>query len=431
MNESASNLITRVAEAARRAGFAGDAAAAGVGAAGLPSVSAGSRSVYQQLFENAPAFDFFQAVCLLETCSPGQKPVGLDSLPDAEAIRFRVLPSNSFPASAIHEIEPASVILDQAVMTVTFFGLVGLNGALPRHYTDALLRGLREGRGREKRALLDWFDIFHHRLISLFHRAWAKYRFPVAYARREYLSDEPDTFTQAMYSVVGLGMPTLRKRLRVVSPAHAPNVALAGARAVDPLSRPCANLATFEEQACLAEIPDLSLLRYAGLLSQRPRCVANLQRLVSDFFRLPVEVLQFQGQWLNLPERNQTRLGVVGGSARLGQDTVAGARVWSVESKIRLRIGPLSFEQFSELLPDKSPLPQRKAFFLLSQLVRLYLGPELDFDVQLVLDADDVPATQLQDDADQGPRLGWNCWLLGGKAQANAADAVFAESLAI
>lgn len=388
-------------------------------------------SVRQRLFESGPEFDFFQAVSLLEACTPGKKPVGFDSLPNMEAIRFKVLPTNSFPASAIHEIDSAKGEAEQTVMTVTFFGLVGLNGALPRHYTDALMRGLREGKGREKTALLEWLDIFHHRLISLFHRAWAKYRFPIAYARREYLEDEPDTFTQAMYSLIGMGMPTLRERLNVRQAAR-PKCALLSNRSgdlQDLLQRSCESERLASAGERLAEISDLALLRYAGLLTQRPRCVANLQRLISDFFRLPVEVHQFQGQWLSLNVRNQTRLGVVGGSASLGQDAVVGARVWSIESKIRLRLGPLSYEQFSELLPDSSATPHRKAFFLLNQLIRLFLGPEIDFDVQLVLHADDVPSTQLTPAEDQGPRLGWNCWLLGEDAQENADDAVFVEGL--
>ena len=60
-----------------------------------------------------------------------------------------------------------------------------------------------------------------------------------------------------------------------------------------------------------------------------------------------------------------------------------------------MRLGPLGRARFVEFLPDRSAVPERKAFFLLSHLVRLYVGPELDFDVQVVLRADDVPECQL------------------------------------
>ena len=388
-----------------------------------------ARSVRQRLFTDAPSFDFFQAVCLLEACAPDKHPVGLDNLPDLEAIRFRVLPTNSFPASTIYEIATPDLKSNQAEMTVTFFGMIGINGALPRQYTDSLIASLREGKGPEKRALLDWFDMYHHRLLSLFHRAWAKYRFPIAYARREFEDEEPDTFTQAMYSLIGQGMPSLRDRLNVrvrsqIEQRSATTLGESSLFETQLLSKPVAAEASVKPQKTLAEVTDLALLRYAGLLTQRPRCVANLQRLISDYFRLPVEVKQFQGQWLGLSERNQTQLGARIG-ASLGHDAVAGERIWSVESKIRLRLGPLSYEQFSDLLPDTSPAPQRKAFFLLHHLVRLFVGPELDFEVQLILHADDVPQAQISTNPEEGPRLGWNCWLHSEPTSRNAEDAIF------
>ena len=42
-------------------------------------------------------------------------------------------------------------------------------------------------------------------------------------------------------------------------------------------------------------------------------------------------------------------------------------------------------------------------------LVRFYAGPELDFDVELVLKKDEVPGSTLGGDG--GPRLGWTSWL--------------------
>jgi type VI secretion system protein ImpH len=86
--------------------------------------------------------------------------------------------------------------------------------------------------------------------------------------------------------------------------------------------------------------------------------------------------------------------------------------VWDVQGKVRIRLGPLRYEEFLEYLPDRAPVEDRKAFFLLSHVVRLYLGPEFDFDVQLILRRHDVPPCELADDAVKGPRLGWNCWLL-------------------
>ena len=67
----------------------------------------------------------------------------------------------------------------------------------------------------ERRTLRDWLDLFNHRLISLFFRAWEKYRFPLAYERGLPAGPEPDAFTRSLYCLVGLGLPPLRGRLRV------------------------------------------------------------------------------------------------------------------------------------------------------------------------------------------------------------------------
>ena len=361
-------------------------------------------SVERQLFEEAFAFDFFQAVRLLEKLDPHRKPVGRTHPPKSEAVRFRAHMSLSFPPSSIYDLAPPTSTLALPAMTVAFLGLTGPSGAMPRHYTELLLRQQKEAKGAEKNALRDWLDLFNHRLISLFYRAWEKYRFPVAYERGDYARTEPDPFTSALFSVVGLGMPPLRERLRV-----------GVLEEVDGDYRP----------RVLARIDDLTLLYYSGFMSHRPRCAVSLQALLEDYFGLPTDIRQFQGQWLWLDAANQTRMGGAEGSNALGLNIVAGERVWDVQGKIRIRMGPLRLPKFLDFLPDRTPVPERKSFFQLAHLVRLYVGAELDYDVQLVLAAADVPACQLAGGAGIGPRLGWNTWLLSEPYAHDADDAVF------
>jgi type VI secretion system protein ImpH len=140
-------------------------------------------------------------------------------------------------------------------------------------------------------------------------------------------------------------------------------------------------------------------------------------------------VRQFQGQWLLLEPSNMTRLGVEGGNNQLGADALAGDRVWDVQSKFRLRVGPLGLAEFNAFLPEASDRPGRDAFFLLTHLARFYAGPELDFDVQLVLRADEVPACRLPEGDAVGPALGWNAWLLTQPAPVDADDAVFPDTV--
>jgi type VI secretion system protein ImpH len=356
-------------------------------------------TVAEHLFAQGFDFRFFQAVRLLQLLDPTRQPVGRAGLPREEAVRFRAHLSLNFPASEVYEILSRGEGRPVPLMTVTFMGLTGPKGVLPSHYTELLLRLEREARGEVRHALRDWFDLFNHRLISLFYRAWEKYRFPLAYERREAFGAEPDPFTNSLFSLIGLGLRPLRGRLRVEK------VTAEGRREL------------------LGRIDDLALLHFSGLLAQRPRSVIGLRTLLENYFGLPLQVIQFRGQWLGLDATNQSHLG--GGNSLLGMNLVAGERVWDVQSKVRLQLGPLRRAQFDALLPDRSPVAERKVFFLLCHLTRLYLGPDFDFDVQLVLRAADVPACQLAQSEGLGPRLGWNTWLCSQPVTRDAEDAVF------
>jgi type VI secretion system protein ImpH len=287
-------------------------------------------------------------------------------------------------------------------MTVAFLGLTGPSGILPRHYTELLLRLDREGKGPEKNALRDWLDLFNHRLISLFHRAWEKYRFYIPYARGEYSRTDLDAFTRALYSLIGLGFQSQQNRLRV---------SVWEQRAEEP------------EERVLGGVDDLSLLFYSGFLAHRPRSAVALEALLQDYFQLKVTIQQFQGQWLHLDPSNQSTLSP--GNNLLGVNVVAGERVWDVQGKFRIRLGPMRYATFSEFLPDRAVTTQRKAFYLLAHLVRYYVGAEFSFDVQLVLKAEDVPPCQLADGPGGGPRLGWNTWIISKTLDHDADDALF------
>jgi type VI secretion system protein ImpH len=358
--------------------------------------------VAERLWEEGFAFDFFQAVRIMERLFPDRRPIGRDGPAREEVVRFRARLALTFPPSSIYELTPATEALRLPLMEVAFMGLYGPSGVLPRHYTELLLRLQRDSKGPERTALRAWFDLFNHRVVSLFYRAWEKYRFYIPYERKEYALSEPDTFTQGLLSLIGLGTNRLRDRLRV---------------------------AAWEEQdnelrpRLLAQIDDLVLLHYSGILSHRRRHAVTLEAMLRDYFRLPVRVKQFQGQWFRLDEANQSRMGPDGPNNQLGVNLVAGSRVWDVQSKIRIRVGPLAYRDFSAFLPDRTPVVQRKRFFILVHLVRLFVGPGLDFDAQLVLRADEVPETKLGGEG--GSQLGWNTWVRSLDFPHDADDPVF------
>ena len=372
----------------------------------------------EELFAKGYEFDFFQALKLLDAIHEDRLSGTFDAVDRlARTIQVRAHPSLAFPASSIYRIgkpgawdgdtrtDPGN--LDVPAVTITFFGLTGPNGVLPIEYTDLLSRLSFSGgiAPFERTALRDWLDIFNHRLALLLYAAWEKYRFPVRFAKfarlkqlREALpadaprraAPHPDPFTWSLLSLVGLGTPALQQRIRV-DPPNAP----AEGRLIP-----------------LARIDDLALLHYSGLLARRVPTALGLQILLSDYFGIGVIVEELTGQWLTFNPTTPTHLGP-DGQGRLGRNTIAGDRVWDVASRFRIVLGPLSYDDFVEFLPDAIPVPARKGFFLLSQLVRLYVGAEFDFDVQLCLLGTEIPPCYMKEAPGEslGLRLGWNTWL--------------------
>ncbi len=328
-------------------------------------------------------FEFFQAVRLLERLARGRAsaPVGGDEPPEREAVRFRASPSLGFAPAAVGQVRPAPGGADAAPeMIVSFLGLTGPSGALPHHYTTLLLRRARD----KDHALREFLDLFNHRDVSLFHRAWEKYRLPAAYERAalDASEDETDPVTQGLYCLVGLGAPGLRGR---------------------------------------QEVDDEAFLFYGGHFSRDTRPASALEAILEDYFNVPARLEQFQGRWLPLEHEDRSFLpaGDDGGglNCRLGEDVIVGERIWDVQSKFRVRVGPLSYGEFRRWLPDGDALRP------LCEITRSYAGPELSFDVQAVLAAGQAPGCRLGGD---GARLGWDSWMFAAEAPAEADDAVFA-----
>ena len=367
--------------------------------------------------EGVCSFDFFQTIRLLALLRQKDRVlVGEDGPPQREIVRFLAHRSLAFPASTIHQLVRDSPETPPR-MTVTFMGLTGPSGVLPRHYTERLLN---EAKGLERTALQDWLDLFNHRFISLFYRAWEKYRFYLPYERGEADQREPDAFSRTLFSLIGLGFRSHRNRLQVVVD-RGPWTVDREPGSVDSTLHGSRSTVHAPPPTVLVQLDDLALLRFSGFFAHRPRCALSLETFLGVYLQLPVKVLQFQGQWLRLDGGSQTLFGPRPKNNRMGQDIVVGDRVWDVQSKVRICLGPMSYEQFVEFLPDRSPQPRRKRIFLLAQLVRFCLGAEVDVEFQLVLKKDEVPGTKM------GPvsRLGWNTWSRRQAYPRDADDTVF------
>src|SRR5205823_5044808 len=152
----------------------------------------------------------------------------------------------------------------------------------------------------------EFLDLFNHRFISFFYRGWKKYRFVIAYEQRK-----EDRFTEYLHDLIGIGTKGLQGR---------------------------------------TGIEDEALLFYSGRIAQRPRSAGAIEAMLSDYFGVKIVIEQFIGQWVRLEQDDIARFG----NKRLGIDTVAGRRAWNCQSKFRVKIGPLSYQEYITFLPNGS-----------------------------------------------------------------------------
>lgn len=313
----------------------------------------------RKMLENDPyCFRFFQAVRLLERLFPERNPVGLFVAPHTEVVQFSSVPTLAFPASEIQSLEMSPD--GRPKMSVNFMGLCAAVGVLPHAYTEFLLERARV----KDRGPAEFFDLFNHRMISLFYLGWQKYRFYIAYERT---GAGEDVISATLLNLIGLGTKGLSRRMDI------------------------------EDEACLF---------YAGFLSQRRPTAQGLRQLIEDYFDVPVSVEQFTGTWRRLPPQNRTFLRDSGAfSEQLGMGTIVGDECFDQHGAITIRLGPLSFDRYREFLPGA------RAYVELRSWLRLYTKREFDFVIRLVLERDEVPRMMLGEDGIGAPCLGLVSWL--------------------
>jgi type VI secretion system protein ImpH len=313
------------------------------------------------LRQDACHFQFFQAVRLLERIGLGREPVGQFAGPEKEAVRFSTHNALAFPASQIQKIDWPEE--QQPQMAVNFMGLTGTMGALPHAYTELILERIRA----KDPTVAEFFDIFNHRIISLFYQAWEKYHLAVAYER-----DQDDPVSNHLLALIGMGTGGLRDR---------------------------------------QPFPDQALVYYSGLLSLHPRSAVALAQILEDYFEVPVEIEQFVGAWYALDVKNQCCFDAGDSdSEKLGFGAVVGDEIWDQQSRARIRLGPLSTERYLDFLPNG------KSYKPLQALTRFFSGGDLEYEVQLVLKQKEVPQCELGAEGAEAPRLGWFTWMKSAPA---------------
>lgn len=349
-------------------------------------------SVIQSLLSKPFEYSFKQAVRLLERAAAyrsdkaaafSKNPVARYAPPSSEVMRFHTRQSLSFPSSEISVIEEkkSHTGASQWHMQVNFMGLTGSSGILPYHYSELLLKRLKI----KDKSMMNFFDLFNHRLISLFYQASVKYHLPLEHERKKLNttpSAEKDGHTKILMALIGLGTGGLGGRLHT---------------------------------------KDESLIYYSGLLTKKVRTTTGLKQIIFNHFSIPVEIKEFVGQWQELIDDVRTRLPSVanprGQNSQLGKSVMLGHKGWFAQGKIRIILGPLTHKQLHTFAPGTTTL---KA---LDEIVRLYINFEHDYDYVMRIKRADIPRT-IKLARDAPPILGWNTWLSPNAAHSSGSQAI-------
>jgi type VI secretion system protein ImpH len=328
------------------------------------AVSAGSEREDGEAELDVFQLSFYQALATLERKYPGKSRFGEGRRPSEEPpARIGQDLAMGFAPSAVSEFQHRGKN-GRGVVTQSVFGLFGPNGPMPRHLTEF---AYQRAHNLCDRTLIAFADIFHHRLASLFYRAWANTQ-PVIDLER--------TDSRRYEAFVGTFIGLMGDRFR-------------GRDA----------------------LPDYAKFFYAGWLSSRRRSAAGLAAMLSDLFGVEIGVQEFVGNWLSLPDADLSRVGS-NRTGQLGHSAVLGKRVWNAQHKFRVQFTGIGFDEFLRLAEGGE---RRNA---LVSLVRNYVGDALIWDMEFILRRVEIRGVRVGGPA----RLGVSSWL--DKRRAGSAEVV-------
>jgi type VI secretion system protein ImpH len=298
-------------------------------------------------------FDLFYLLRQIDALCPDRPRLGMSGRPEQDVLRIGQVPTLGFAPAALAGLTPANATRPPLLRTY-LFGLFGPNGPLPLHLTE-YVRSRAQHHNDPTAA--GFADLLHHRLATLFFRAWAASEPTVSHDR-----PQEDEFARQLASLAGYGMDSLRNR---------------------------------------DAMPDVAKLHFVGRLASHACNPEGLEAMVGSFFDVPVRVEEFVPGWVTLPASALCRLGEDPATGTLGSTATAGGRIRLQHHRFRIRIGPLNLPDYQRLLPGR-PSMQR-----LAPIVRNYVGDELGWSAKLLLRHDQVPQMRLG----QSGHLGWTGWI--------------------
>jgi type VI secretion system protein ImpH len=320
--------------------------------------------LYDALHATPYDYDFFQSLRRIDALKPDRPRIGESARLADDPVRLAQIPSLIFAPATMASFEFGAQGRPPRLSTY-FFGIFGPSGALPLHLTEYARDRIRNSGDR---TFARFVDVFHHRMLSLFYRAWAASQPTVSFDR-----PGADRFGVYVASLFGLGLQSLRDR---------------------------------------DAMPDLAKLHFAGRFAHQARNAEGLRAIIADYFKLPVEIEEFVGDWVSLPRNSLCLLGRTPETGTLGTTASIGERLHVYHHKFRVLFGPIRFADYARLLPGGTSLKR------LVPIIRNYVGDEFSWDVNLILLENEVPELRLG----QAGLLGWTTWLGTRRSEQDAAE---------
>jgi len=351
-----------------------------------------AREAFWEAMKEEPwSFNFFAAVRRIEAMYSDLRGFGRTQTVGEDPLRFSQEPSLAFAPCTLSEFRYATEKAPQRLF-VHFMGLLGPNGPLPLHLTEYARE--RE-RIHKDPTFARFLDVFNHRAVSLFYRAWAASQMPASFdrwevplsgkvspaEREQQLGRDTNKYSLYVGSLFGIGMDSLRHR---------------------------------------DSVPDVAKLHYAGRLASHQKSPEGLLAIIAQYFKLPASIEEFTGRWVDVPNSYWCSLGAVPKAGRGcvtlgsadGGGAMAGTKAFDCTGAFRLLLGPMSFANYERLLPGTDAEKR------LATWIRNYVGDEFWWDAVLILRKEEVPSTFLG----KGARLGWTSWVQSKKATEDRAD---------
>lgn len=320
----------------------------------------------EDLSSNAVKYDFFHALRLLRQVYPNDPALGTAIRPSQESVRLNQTVSLNFAPASIERIEHRTE-KDQLHIWSYLFGLTGPNGPLPIPLCEHIIERTRHHNDSTLEAFL---NVFHHRFMTLFYRAWALNN-PVV----DFETGEESRFFRHIKCIAGLGTDGISGR---------------------------------------DQVDDHAKVYFSGHLGGSIRNMEGLESILSSYFEMPSRIEPFQAQWLVLPEEARVKLGESEKTGILGTNLIVGSMVCECQIRFRIVFGPLEMKDFQRLLPG------RKAYKRLEDWVKLYTGMTYEWEVQLILKKEEIKPIQLGTES----YLGWTTWTISNPLEHDRGDLI-------